>query len=215
MAKIIEDVCLRGTILSRYMESPFDDGKAALEKQGYRIISLEENAGLRILLKENSFISRNGNYTREAIIGIPKKGIYLVKSSPIMKKPEEATLAHRMNREFKIYNWEAEQALANSIKLSKDPMLTIRLQDDPAANFAFGVFTQRYGEFLWSNGIKEINVNVEDLEQICEEESKPIVRPVVFMGLTGNDKSKSAIQGKGRVLNFDHIVRGYAFKPAR
>ena len=64
-SKINEDV---DSIVSAYVDAPFDEGKGALGKRGYNLISLEENANLRIQEGEDSYVSRNGNWTREAIV---------------------------------------------------------------------------------------------------------------------------------------------------
>ncbi|MDP2947879.1 MAG: hypothetical protein Q8N88_07225 [Nanoarchaeota archaeon] len=50
MVAIDIDVKPRG-IASAYVVAPFDEGKKMLCKDGYKIISLEEDAGLRALLK--------------------------------------------------------------------------------------------------------------------------------------------------------------------
>ena len=47
MAKVIIDVQPRGSA-SAYINAPFDQGMEALQKAGYPLISLEQNAQLRI-----------------------------------------------------------------------------------------------------------------------------------------------------------------------
>jgi len=47
--------------------APFDEAKQQLESQGYRIISLEENARLRMLEGANADVSINGNWVMESI----------------------------------------------------------------------------------------------------------------------------------------------------
>ena len=39
---------VKGKLESAYVEAPFDKAKKKLESRGYRIISLEENARLRM-----------------------------------------------------------------------------------------------------------------------------------------------------------------------
>ena len=72
----------------------FDSAKEALESQGYNIISLKENARLRMLAGIDSKISNERNWTRKAFLYVPKKGIFLTTNSPIMQNPIEATQAH-------------------------------------------------------------------------------------------------------------------------
>src|SRR3989344_9379505 len=89
---------------SAYVEAPFDKGKEALEEAGYRIISLQENAQLRMQEGQDAFVSRNGNWVKEGIIYVPNKGKFLTKNSPIMVNVEEATNCNRNSRNFYLTN---------------------------------------------------------------------------------------------------------------
>ena len=115
-------------LYSAHVKAPFDLAKGILENAGYRIISLEENAVLRIQQGEDSFVSRNGNWTRESFVYHPEKGIYLTKNSPIMSNPTEATQAHREGKEFYLNDEQIEKALANSVKLPKNVKPIIALK---------------------------------------------------------------------------------------
>ncbi len=63
-----------------YAEAPFAEAKEALEDNGYRIISLEENAILRMQEGKSSFVSQYGNRTKEGIIYLPNGKIFLTKN---------------------------------------------------------------------------------------------------------------------------------------
>lgn len=52
----------------------FDEGKERLASNGYRIISLQENARLRMQESAGSYVSQNGNCVREGAIYVPGKG---------------------------------------------------------------------------------------------------------------------------------------------
>jgi len=61
---------------SAYVAAPFDQAKEALENEGYEMISLEQMAQLRIQEGKDSFVSKNGNWTKEGFLYVPKKGIF-------------------------------------------------------------------------------------------------------------------------------------------
>ena len=71
-------------LTSGVVSAPFDEAKAVLGSNGYEVISLPVNAELRIRQGEKANISQNGNYVREGVIYIPKKGNRLVRDSPIL-----------------------------------------------------------------------------------------------------------------------------------
>nr|MBA4405063.1 hypothetical protein [Nanoarchaeum sp.] len=58
-------------IASAYVEAPFDIALEELEEAGYKPISLEQNARLRIQQGKGADVSRKGNWTREGFIYIP------------------------------------------------------------------------------------------------------------------------------------------------
>ncbi|MEK6872635.1 MAG: hypothetical protein AABW90_01320, partial [Nanoarchaeota archaeon] len=114
--KIVKDVT-SGELLSAYVEAPFDKGKEALEKEGYEIISLEENARLRMQVGYKSPVTINGNWVREAIIYVPNKGAFLTKRSPIMENAKEATDCHRKGIEYFLTDEQVEKALENAVEI--------------------------------------------------------------------------------------------------
>src|SRR3989344_8929989 len=87
---IREDIKPR-LMASAIADSPFYQGKEVLEKQNYRIGSLEDYAKLRIQEGPDSEASMFGNWVREGILYVPKKGIFLTKASPIMQTVEDKT----------------------------------------------------------------------------------------------------------------------------
>ena len=62
---IVNDIKPRGTDSAYVNDKPFDEAKAELEKAGYHISSLEENASLRIQEGKDAYVSRNGNWVKE------------------------------------------------------------------------------------------------------------------------------------------------------
>ena len=200
MIQLIKDIQPRG-IASAYVVAPFDKGKELLEANGYHIISGEENARLRIQEGKDDYVSKNGNWTKEDFLYVPKKGKFFTKNSPIMANPAEATQAHREGREFYLTPEQVEWALSNSVKLkNKDFSIpTKKFGSDAITVYAFGNSAQIYGDFLDNLGIKEMPVVMVD-----NIGDKPFVRKN-WLGLLDY---RSRLYGNYRFLNFDYWVRG-------
>ncbi len=181
------NVDVKGELESAYVEAPFDEGKDALEREGFRIISLEENARLRILEGKDSFIFKYGNWTSAAVVSAQKKGRFLTKNSPVMQNPKKATDGHRANKEFYLTNEWLEYALADSVELSGKDIPTDRFADDKVTVYAFGDIAGQYGRFLRDAGIKEMPIWLDDMRD------SPFARQLWFRafdcrsGLSGDD----------------------------
>jgi len=205
MEKINVDIKQGKGMKSAYTQAPFDKGKEALENAGYRIISLEENVRLRMQEGEDSLISNNGNWTREGVIYVPKKGIFLSKKSPIMDNTKEATDYDRNERNFYLTNSQVEKALENSVELKKEEIPTNRFKDNKITVYAFGNSAEKYGKFLRDAGIgrtviKEMPVWLKDMK-----DNKPFAIQLWF----GNLINKSALYGVGVDMAGDYnLVRG-------
>src|SRR3990172_12341916 len=159
--EIIQDV-KEGRLQSAYAGGDFDAAKQALEDDGYRVISLEEQAGLRVQEGVDSDISRRGNWTREGFIYVPNKGAYLTKKSPVIDNAVEATSANMKRNLFYINNSQVESALADSVKFEDGEVPTGRLADDKRTAFAFGKNAKAYGEFLKEYGINALRIYLAD-----------------------------------------------------
>ncbi|MCX6749362.1 MAG: hypothetical protein NTW17_01285 [Candidatus Pacearchaeota archaeon] len=197
MVKILEDITPTG-IASAYVEAPFDEGKEALESRGYNVISLEDNARLRIQQGKDAFVSRNGNWVREGVLYVPKKGIFLTKNSPIMLNPKEATNAHRKGKDYFLTGEQVEQSLVDSIELSGEAIPTNRFGENPTTAYAFGEIAEQYGNFLKEAKINKISIWLADLQD------KPFARQMWFRDLGGG----SGLDGDGRDLGIDGRLRG-------
>jgi len=169
-------------IESAIVEAPFDKAKEALESNGYRIISLEENAKLRMQQGKDHYVSQNGNWTREGVLYAPDKRIFLTKNSPIMANVKEATQSNRKGNEYFLTEEQVEQALQDSVKLSKESIPTNRFKENEIANFAFGNVAEDYGLFLKDAGIKDMLVYVVN-EDYINKQNKPFARQMWFRDL--------------------------------
>ncbi|MAG79177.1 hypothetical protein CMI40_02265 [Candidatus Pacearchaeota archaeon] len=54
----------------KHVYALFDKALEKLNKKGYRLITLEENAKLRMLKGKDSYVSKNGNFVQEGTIYI-------------------------------------------------------------------------------------------------------------------------------------------------
>ena len=206
MTEIIEDIKQEG-ITSAYIEAPFDGAQEALESENYFIISLKRNAKLRIQQGKNSGISKNGNWTREGILWVPKGKPKLVPTSPILYSPKEAIQDHRYEREFYPTRERIESALVDSVDFPEKniEIPTNRFSEDALTVFAFGgeVEARNYGEFLREAGIKEMLVRAV-AQSYVDSQNQPFARQMWF----GNLDCRSALDGDNRYLNVSYRLRG-------
>src|SRR3989338_9554507 len=185
---------------SAYVDAPFDKGKEALEEARYRIISLQQNAQLRMQEGPASFVSRNGNWTREGVIYVPNKGKFLTKKSPIMANAREATACNRAGAEFYLTDAQVEESLANSIELSDKAIPTNRFAENPITVYAFEEFAEQYGQFLRNAGIKEMSI------WLANQEDKPFARQMWIHRL--DDVNRSDLYDSNWYLYLDYRMRG-------
>ena len=186
---------------STVVYGPFDEAKKALENKGYRIISLEENARLRINQGAVFLVSRNGNWTREGVIYVRNKGFFLTKNSPIMENPVEATQASRKEIDCYLSDERFEKSLEDSVKLSAKKIPTNRFGENEMTIYAFGEIAEKYGQFLNESGIKEMPVWIASLQE------KPSVRQIWFNYLG----SRSGLLNVNIHLDFYYRLRGVKF----
>ncbi len=193
---------------SMYVGAPFDEAKEALEKMEYRIISLAENAKLRVENGSKSFIYHNGNFVREGILYIPKDGSYLTKNSPIITNAKEATEAHKKGKEFYLLNEQVEEAKKDSIKLTVGSQIiyipTKRFGEDEITNYIFGESAKSYGELLGDIGLQSMPIILDYLKD------KPFVKPIWFYRITfedvfGIDGREFSLKGNNRVRGIKNL----------
>src|SRR3989338_2647796 len=137
---------------SQYVNAPFDEGKKLLEKAGYRIINLRENAQLRMKSGKDAFISQ------------------------IMQNAKKATDAHRNGNEFYLNEKQVEQSLEGAF-LIPDTLRAVptnRFAEEGLTAFAFGEDAQAYGDFLKNAGINEMPIYKASMQD------KPFARKLWF-----------------------------------
>ena len=196
------------TIISAYVNAPFDVAKAELEGKGYAIITPEQFAQLRIAKEADHKVSTNGAYTSMGDVMIPKKGRFLTNLSPVMKNSVEATNAHRSGKEFYVSGEDAEKALAGGnvvVPYNQSEVPTDRFGEDPITAFVFGKTAKAYGEFLKKTGINAMPLWFND-EKYINSQEKPFANQLWLRRLDADNQSN--LYGDGRNLNCGNAVRG-------
>ncbi len=163
MTEVVVDISSR-RIVSAYVAAPFDKGKEALAFLGYEIISLADNAKLRIQEGVKANVSRKGNWVREGVIYVPNKGIFLTKKSPIMAHAGKATDCHRNREDYFLTKEQVEEALSDSVELNANPIPTDRFGDNGITVYAFGDVAKKYGSFLREAGISKMPLWLADIQ---------------------------------------------------
>jgi len=190
-------------LVSAYIDAPFDEGTEALTKEGYKIISLEENARLRMHEGKNSYVSKNANWVSQGVIYVPNKGIFLTKNSPILLNAKKATDCHRAGKEFYLTSQQVEESLFDSAKLEAEAIPTNRFGEDEITVYAFGDWAKQYGEFLKAAGINQM------LIFLANNTGNPFARQVWFWNLD----AWSGINGYNWDMYYNDIVRGVCEVP--
>lgn len=139
-------------IASAVAYKPFDQALAELKTNRFLPIDLRTNALLRIQQGRNHPVSINGNYTAEGWRyrkGL--KGAYLVPKSSILENAQEATQAHRDEKEFYLnQDFKLENGIL--VPYNQKPIQTNRFGEEELTTFVFGDQAQDYGQStrLWS-----------------------------------------------------------------
>jgi hypothetical protein len=147
---------------------------------------------------KDAFVSKNGNWVKEGVLSVSKKGIFLVKSSPIIANAKKATQRHREGKEFYLTEEQVAEALESSVALSGESIPTNRFGEDAITVFAFEDIAQRYGDFLRDAGIEQMPI------YLANREKKPFARQLWFSWLGGG----SGLNGYSRGLYCDGSTRG-------
>ena len=199
---LFEDIIKSEGISSAHILGTFNKGKFELEKAGYHIPSLEENACLRMQEGKDSQISKNKNLVREGVLYLSHKEKFLVKISPIMFNPIEATRVHKERSEFYLGDKEIEIFLKGSLKIPEDHFFipTKRFGEEEITVYAFGNYAQDYGNFLKDAKIEKMPMWIS-ANSIIE---RPFARQIYFMGLYSN----SSINSNSEVSSELSVIRG-------
>lgn len=172
------------------VSAQFDEAVEILSSINSEIISLSQSAELRIKYGKDFYFSKNGNWTKEAFIYVPRKGVFLTKNSPIIKNSREAVQAHKNKNEYFLTDAQVGETLSNSIRVFGINIPTNKFKDNEITAFAFGNLAEKYGDFLYERGIKEMPINLT-----CFSD-KPFARQMHLNGFY----SKSAFNSIGNLF---------------
>jgi len=197
-------------ISSAYVRAPFDVAKAKLEKEGYRITSLEDSVNLMVNAPWGTGI--DGEWVREGMLYIPNQGVYITKNSPVMDFPKEATQAHREGKDFYLTDAQVKKALEDSLKIgARSILIPLKNErpekddvfygdtvinhfiDNPITDFIFGKQAYSFKNFLSGNmELKYLDMSVD--KEAFKESEKPFVRQIWF----GGTNFDAQVDGDGR-----------------
>lgn len=180
---VIKDMELKGTD-SAYVVGPFDEALTALGEQGYALISLEKNAGLRMQEGKDSLVSQTGNWVKEGALYIPGKGGFITKNSPILDDPQSATQAHRNSKEYFITDEQVQRALESSVQVPyiQSEVPTKRFGEEGITNLVFGKNAKDHGLFLQDAGIIAMPLKFYS-EDYVKGQGKPFANQLWVGGL--------------------------------
>lgn len=162
----------------------FAESLAVLTKKGYEIISLPQNARLRIQQGCWSHISEYENWVREGVICRRREKPKLARNSPILLSTREEIQAFRDGNESHPTQELIEQALIDSIDFPEKNITipTGRFGANDLTAYAFGDVAEEYGLFLREAGV--INMPVYAVSKhYVDSQIQPFVRQIFFRGL--------------------------------
>ena len=196
------------TVTSAISYGKFSSLLNEFRRQQFALISLKENAELRIHKGKNSAESWTGNYVREGFLYIPHKGIFLVKNSPINDHVNQADDANMMGFEYGITMEDAEKALQDSVHIPYDTQeIAIEdLPDNPIAGFAFGEAVAEYALFLKEADITKWPIWIIP-KGLVDTQPHPFVRQVIFRCMD----NWSGIIGSNADLHRPYGVRAISY----
>lgn len=162
----------------------FEKGREFLEQEGYRIISLEEQARLRIQEGSEAAISRYGNWVKEGVIYVPKKGIFLTKKSPIMNNSIKKENAPRKDGSFYLTAEQVKLALTDSVKITETEIPVSDFASNELTKYAFGKYAKSYGGLLKQNGVESMPIT------LAAPEDKPFIVQLWLRSVRPDAKSE-------------------------
>jgi|TARA_Y100000310_G_scaffold340166_1_gene435025 hypothetical protein len=212
----VKEVMKSESISVACVGTPFDIGKKELEKQGYKIISLDEAAGIRTEgFNSNDFPRPKRyasgdliNFVTEGMLYVPKKGIYITRNSPIMDFPEVATEFHRESSDFYLRPADVNRALEDSTliygnyRMAPCPFIDMRATGKKLkAQEIFKENGDKYIKFLSQKGYSKIPIGIDlhSYDKHGDNNLPPFVRPIFFRSSKDSSEIDGCWRGLGHV----------------
>lgn len=213
MRFIIRDVNL-DDVESAYVERPLDEACDRLTARGYEIISLAQNAALRIRQGERNTFSNISNFVREGVIYRPNNTSKLVSFSPLIFSQHAIWTDY--HREYYVRADVIEEALKSSVDFPDEEIKipSKRLGSHELTVFAFGGEkpAQAYGDFLNSAGINELPILPFNDKSYVDRMPHPFVNQLWFEGL---NSFCGALHGRRALEWYDGFRRRSLSQPVR
>jgi hypothetical protein len=161
-------------IESAIIYAPFDRALTEFQKNDYKLISLPQNAELRIQQGKDHYVSKNGNWVKEGALYVPRKGRFITRHFTVLDDPRKATQAHKKEKEYFVPGEQVEMALEDSVHVPYDvnEIPTDRFGENAIAMFCFGKNAKDYGLFLKDVGISNMPLWFNE-EDYVQEQEKP------------------------------------------
>ena len=168
-------------LASAIIFAEFCESVKKFTRRGFRLISLEENAWLRVFKGRYSPESWTGNYLREGFLYIPDSGVFLVKNSPINDRPLDAAIANRLGHEHHVTFAEAKKITKDSVKIPHDlqEIPVAQFKRNPISRFAFGNALEAYAEFLREANIEKLPIWTLP-KGLVDAQPRPFVRQAIL-----------------------------------
>jgi hypothetical protein len=201
--EIVQDV-ESGKLHSAHAAGRFDKAVEALTTEGYRIISLEELAGLRVQEGIKSSVSGVPCMTRECIIHWVDK-IVLAKDSPFLMGAdlEEYNKCYREKQIASFWEQNMEvigRAMKQSIRMPEEAVMTRIFGYEDFTKFAFGKNARAYGDLLEASGTHYMHMH-RGLDM-----KKPVVEQMSPYTVTRS--GRVLFHGCGWILDDNVVMRG-------
>ena len=169
------------------IDACFCEGFKNLERKGYRLPSLKENAFLRMKRGYSSDITKYGNWTCEAGVYDLDKGVFLTPNSPILSQPEVAAKINSCGQQYLLTKKQIQEASIGAIPFSgvhlgTTQVYTKKFGDSPLMNSLFQEYAGPYGMFLKRSGIEAVPVWFFD-EEYMNMVGKTFAVQIFFCGL--------------------------------
>jgi len=174
------------------VHAPYDTALEFLKERGYREATLAENAQFRIQAGKDSGLSQQGNFVKEDILYIPRKGTFLTKNPITSQVPEKVIQAHIDGKEFYPTKRQVDKALEDAIQIYDAGQYhagNIPFDDfgkNKTTVYAFGTAkdAQNYAAFVRGefekDGLHKMIISIGDEELVVNKQSRPFARKVYF-----------------------------------
>jgi hypothetical protein len=171
----------KGELTTAISFGVFEELVPQFSLRGFKLISLEENAWLRISRGKYSPECWTGNFLREGFMYIPGRGAYLIRHSPINDNLKTSRMANSLGSEYHVTLKESERHLKNAVQIPYD-LKEIKVSDfetNSITQFAFGSAVSEYANFLKDANVDKLPIWLLP-EGLVDGQSQPFIRQAIL-----------------------------------